>query len=69
MFINLAIQEKVLKSISLLLKCHPALSYKNLVHSVLLKVKGNDPDSIKPSVEHIVNLLSIASCFQVNIKQ
>jgi hypothetical protein len=62
-------QEKVFQSILLFFECHPADSYKHLVPSVLREVSGRNPDGIKPSVEHIVDLLSVASCFQVNIQQ
>jgi hypothetical protein len=62
-------QEEVLKLILLSLEGRPVLSYKDLVHSVLLKEGASDPDGVKPIVKYIVHLLSIASCFQVNIQQ
>jgi hypothetical protein len=62
-------QEKILKSILSNLGQHPTLPYKMIVHSVLLNVGGSDPYGIEPSVKHIVDLLYVASCFQVNIQQ
>ncbi|CAF2033437.1 unnamed protein product [Rotaria magnacalcarata] len=63
-FLEPAVQEIVLQSIASL-KDHSTLSNKHLVHSVVLQVGANDPNGSKPSVNRIVNLLSDASCFQV----
>jgi hypothetical protein len=62
-------QEKILKSILSNLGQHPELSDEKIVDSVVLNVGGNDPCGIEPSVKHIVDLLPVASCFQVNIQQ
>jgi hypothetical protein len=63
-------QEKALKLILLFLKCRQVSSDKHLVHSVTQRLQGNNPGGIKPSIEHIVRLLSVVPCFlQVNFQQ
>ncbi|CAF4814454.1 unnamed protein product [Rotaria sp. Silwood1] len=58
-----AMQEKVLKTILLFLKCcHPITSGEDLVESMAQLVQRKDPYGILSSVHDIVHLLSIAPC-------
>jgi hypothetical protein len=67
LFINLAIEEKILKLIILLIKCSGISSEQHLVYSVIQLVQQKDQISIQPDVEYIVRLLFGVPCFQVNI--
>jgi len=62
-------QKEILKKILLFFEQRPASSEKHLVHSVLLKIGGRDPNGTKPIVTYIVTALSVASCFEINIQQ
>ncbi len=61
--------EDVLTSILSFLESRPAQSQKHLINYVVQLGSGDNPDGAKPIVRLIVELLSVASCFQVNIRQ
>ncbi len=67
MFINLAIVEKILKLIILLIKCSGISSEQHLMYSVIQLVERKDQITIQPSVEYVVRLLFGVPCFEVNI--
>ncbi|UJR16708.1 hypothetical protein I4U23_003608 [Adineta vaga] len=64
-FLEPDMQEKVLKLILLYLRCDGIPSEKHLIHSIVQKIQGNNPGSIKPSIELIVHLLIGVPCFQI----
>lgn len=67
-FVNLAMQEEVLKLILLALEDGSALSRKVLVLFVVQKLAPQYPRASKTSVGHVVQLLYRASCFKVKEK-
>ncbi len=65
LFINLAMQEKVLNHILSFFKSHAESRAEDIVSFVIKDIHEND----RRDIRHIVDLLSGASCFQVNIQQ